>query len=535
MSALVSLFDVSHATPDGRLLFDGLTFTFGSGRTGLVGRNGIGKSTLLNIISGDVAPARGHVERGGRVAMLRQDIADADWCTIADAFGAAQGLARIDRLIAGSGTLEDAADADWTLEADIADSLARVGLAGLDPRRRIDTLSGGQRTRVALASVLIKRPSLILLDEPTNNLDAAGREAVREILRDLTIGAVVVSHDRALLGCMDRIIELSDSGARVYGGNWDDYRSQKDRERAAAAHDLAVAEQQIEAIDRRNQAARERKARRDGRGKRERQRNDMPKIVLNARRDNAERSGGKAGLLEERLRHEADAAVEAARAKVERIKSLSVQMGSSGLPAGRTVLSFESVTGGPTPSVLPIRDLSFTLTGPRKLAVTGANGSGKSTLLNLAAGVLSPIFGRIRRTERFAMVDQDMSILRRDQSIRENFHRLNPTADENSCRAALARFLFRGDSGTRPVSVLSGGEVLRAGLACVLGANLVPELLLLDEPTNHLDLDSIAAIEDALNGYDGALLVASHDGDFLRAIGVSEWIDLREPHKKRDF
>jgi ATPase subunit of ABC transporter with duplicated ATPase domains len=126
----------------------------------------------------------------------------------------------------------------------------------------------------------------------------------------------------------------------------------------------------------------------------------------------------------------------------------------------------------------------------------------------------------------FALLDQRVSLLDPSLSIRDNFQRINSQADENTCRAALARFMFRADAALQIVSCLSGGQLLRAGLACVLGGATPPALLILDEPTNHLDIDSIEAVEAGLRAYDGALLVASHDEAFLEAIGISRRLEL---------
>ena len=159
------------------------------------------------------------------------------------------------------------------------------------------------------------------------------------------------------------------------------------------------------------------------------------------------------------------------------------------------------------------------MTGPERVALTGGNGTGKTTFLALAGGAAQPTSGTVRRPAPSVMLDQGVAILDPATTILENFRRLNPDASINHAHAMLARFLFRNTEALKPVAVLSGGEMLRAGLACVLGGRRPPSLLILDEPTNHLDLDSIAAVESALRGFDGALLVASHDEDFLEAIG----------------
>src|SRR5262249_43980622 len=163
------------------------------------------------------------------------------------------------------------------------------------------------------------------------------------------------------------------------------------------------------------------------------------------------------------------------------------------------------VTAGYEPGRPIIRDLSFTMTGPERVAVTGPNGAGKTTLLALIAGELQPWGGSIRVMTGLALLDQRVRVLDPSASIRANFRRINPQADENACRAALARFMFRADAALTTVSSLSGGQLLRAGLACVLGGATPPPLLILDEPTNHLDIASIEAVEAGLRGFDGAL------------------------------
>jgi ATPase subunit of ABC transporter with duplicated ATPase domains len=173
-----------------------------------------------------------------------------------------------------------------------------------------------------------------------------------------------------------------------------------------------------------------------------------------------------------------------------------------------------------------IADLSLTITGPERVAITGPNGSGKSTLLALVAGTLAPWSGQVRVPVPFALFDQSVSLLDPALSIADNFLRRNPGTTNNQCRAALARFRFRADAADRIAGTLSGGQMLRAGLACVLGAPMPPQLLILDEPGNHLDLDSLTAIEAGLAAYDGALLVVSHDPAFLDAIGIEREIAL---------
>jgi ATPase subunit of ABC transporter with duplicated ATPase domains len=190
------------------------------------------------------------------------------------------------------------------------------------------------------------------------------------------------------------------------------------------------------------------------------------------------------------------------------------------------ILQMQRVTAGYQPGRPVIRDLSFTITGPERIAVAGPNGAGKTTLLSLIAGAIDPWAGSVQVMARYAMLDQGVSVLDPSASIRDNFRRINRQADENGCRAALARFMFRADAALASASTLSGGQLLRAGLACVLGGATPPQLLILDEPTNHLDIDSVGAVEAGLRAFDGALLVVSHDDTFLKAIGVTRRLQL---------
>ena len=526
MPSFVTFAGLGYRTPDGQSLFSDLNLAFGRERTGLVGRNGAGKSTLLKLMLGEIAPSEGVVSRAGRLGMLRQAVKPPPGARVRDLLGVAAALDRLARIERGEASDVDLAEADWTLAPRLDETLATVGLPGLDPERPAASLSGGEATRVALGALLIEQPDLMLLDEPTNNLDAAARALVAQILAGWRGGAVVVSHDRALLRGMDRIVELSSLGARVYGGGYDLYAERRAAERTAAAQALDSAERSATQVEQDIQSARARQARRDAAGRRAGLRGGEPRIVLGARAERAENTGAKGVHLADRQRAEAREALEQARAGVERLKTLAFDLPSSGLAAGKRVLSVEDVVFEWPRGKRILSGVSFEMTGPARVASTGPNGAGKTTLLRLIAGDLAPTAGRIVRGGRIALLDQRTAILDDGETILANFRRLNPDDDHNACRAVLAKFLFRADAALKGVATLSGGERLRAALACVLGGRTPPQLLILDEPTNHLDLDSIAAIEAAVAGYDGAVLVVSHDRDFLEAVGLEREVQL---------
>jgi ATPase subunit of ABC transporter with duplicated ATPase domains len=325
---------------------------------------------------------------------------------------------------------------------------------------------------------------------------------------------------------MDRIVELTSLGAQVYGGNYDLYAARKAEMAAAAERELAAAEQALARTDRRVQQTQERQARRDAAGRRKRAKGDAPKLLLNAQRQRAEETGARNTRLAERMRAEAERDLADAQARIERVRRLAFELPSSELPAGKLVLAFDEVSFAWPDGTQALRNVSFRMTGAERLAVTGANGAGKTTLIRLAVGALAPTAGVVRRGVVAALLDQRAALLQDDQTLLDNFRRLNPAADANGAHAALAKFVFRNVDALKLARDLSGGERLRAALACALMAARPPQLIVLDEPTNHLDLDSIAAVEAALAAYDGALLVVSHDRDFLAAIGVGREIVL---------
>ncbi|MEQ8330422.1 MAG: ABC-F family ATP-binding cassette domain-containing protein [Longimicrobiales bacterium] len=541
--------------PDGRPLFGGLSLSLSRERTGLVGANGVGKSVLLDVLAGVRPPTTGQVVRNGRLGYVRQGGARPDGDparTVADRLGVAGRLAALDRIQAGSVDPDDfervGADG-WDLAERVAAQLDRLGLGHLPLDRPLSAVSGGEAARLALAGAFLAGPDILLLDEPTNDLDARSRAALLDMLDAWSGGLLVVSHDREALRRVDRILEMHPEDLREYGGDYDAYRSRREVEAAAAEAEAAAAAAARRKAREQARQVRERQERRSARGRRARSEGGMPKIVLNAMRNRSQGTTRRVGRVMDDVLERADARVSAARSRVDETAEMSMDVAPSGLPAGKDVLRVEGVSytpgggvggrgggrigtgdGAPDPHRPPLlRDLDLTLVGPERVALDGPNGSGKTTLLRLVLGHLAPDSGRVRvgvDADRVAYLDQRAALLRPGATVLECFREAHPAWDEAHARWVLARYLFPDRAAFAPVDRLSGGERVRAGLACVLGGPVSPHLLVLDEPTNHLDFASLDVVERAVAEYDGALLVVSHDADFLDAVGVERWVPL---------
>ncbi|TPW27989.1 ABC-F family ATP-binding cassette domain-containing protein [Martelella alba] len=515
----VILSDLSYRTDDGHFLFQDINCRFGSGLNGLIGRNGIGKSTLLALIAGHLAPTTGHIAVPARIGLLDQSFSCADGDCLSDLFGLRDMLALTARAEAGTLSADELLKCDWSAAPRACAALERLGLEPLLDTP-LSSLSGGQLSRARLAALNFAEPDFLLLDEPSNNLDRQGRAALCRFLENWQKGAIIVSHDRELLDRMDNIVEMSGHGVARYGGNFADYEAAKETERAVAERTFTDAlKQKRKTVDATRRRA-ESKARRDANGRRMAARGDQPRIVAGGLKRKAEATSGRMTMLNARQEAAAADALKTAKARFDVVDPFTVTLPPSGLAADRQVIRVEALCGGYGGKVL-FSGLSFEFTGPFRTAIAGRNGSGKSTLLAILTGRLAPLAGQAQIFVPYVFLDQQVSILDDGASLAENYRRLNGGESENECRAALARFRFRAEAALRPAGELSGGERMRAGLACVLGSKVPPSLLILDEPTNHLDLDSIAILEAGLNAYDGAILLVSHDRHFCQATGIN--------------
>ncbi|MFF9899401.1 ABC-F family ATP-binding cassette domain-containing protein [Streptomyces longispororuber] len=521
---------LSFAWPDDTPVFADLSFTVTTGRTGLVAPNGAGKSTLLKLITGELTPATGSVTVTGTLGHLPQSLPLTGDLTVAEVLGVAAVIRALDAVESGDVSEEHFAviGDDWDIEERTRAQLDRLGLGGLALDRRLATLSGGQVVSLGLAAQLLKRPDVLLLDEPTNNLDLEARHRLYDVLTDFHGCLLLVSHDRALLDRMDRIAELGGGELRLHGGNFTAYEEAVRAEREVAEKNVRSAEQELKREKRELQQARERAERRQSNAARNLKNAGLPRIFAGNMKRGAQESAGRSGQVHAARVSEARARLDEAGRALRDEQRLTLDLPNTQVPAGRTLFLGEGMQvhhfGRP---VFAEGGVGLHVRGPERIALTGPNGAGKTTLLRLVTGDLAPDSGDIRRGEgRVAYLSQRLDLLDLDRTVAENFAAFAPERPEAERMNLLARFLFRGPRAHLPVGALSGGERLRATLACVLCAEPAPHLLLLDEPTNNLDLVSASQLESALHSYQGAFMVISHDERFLAEIGVNRWLRL---------
>ncbi|PWI08418.1 ABC transporter [Streptomyces sp. NWU339] len=526
MPASITCTSLSFTWPDGTPVFEGLDAAFGPGRTGLIGVNGSGKSTLLKLIAGELRSADGAVRVAGEVGYLPQNVTLDTALRVDDALGIAAQRAALHAIEAGDvaeAHFETVGD-DWDVEKRALATLGELGLGHIGLDRTIGEVSGGESVLLRLAALLLGRPDVLLLDEPTNNLDLYARRRLYTAVEDWPGLMVVVSHDRELLELVGQIADLRSGEVTWYGGNYSAYEEALTIEQEAAERMVRVAESDLRKQKRELADAQVKLARRKRYGQKMWDSKREPKIVMGARKRAAQESAGKHRIMhEEKLagaKERLDEAVEAVRDDDE----IRVDLPHTAVPPGRTVLTLRGLELAYGARV----EGHFELRGPERVALIGRNGAGKTTLLRTIAGELPPVSGEATAQVPLRFLPQRLDVLDGELSVAENVARFAPGATNNRIRARLARFLFRGARADQKALTLSGGERFRAALAALMLAEPAPQLLMLDEPTNNLDIASVRRLTTALESYEGALIVASHDLPFLESVGITRWLLLEE-------
>ncbi|MEV5882257.1 ABC-F family ATP-binding cassette domain-containing protein [Streptomyces sp. NPDC052020] len=523
-----------------RSLFTGLDLVVAPGDViGLVGANGAGKSTLLRMLAGLAAPEQGEVRLSppaATVGHLPQEPERRPGETVRAFLARRTGVADAQRAMdqATQALVDGAPGADDAYATSLERWLA-LGGADLDERAEevagtlglavgleqpMTSLSGGQAARAGLASLLLSRYDVFLLDEPTNDLDLDGLERLERFVSGLRAGTVVVSHDREFLArTVTKVLELDLAQGRInlYGGGYEGYLEERETARRHAREDYE------EYADRR--AALEERART--------QRAWMDKGVKNARR--------KAGDNDKTGRKFRSEASEKQAAKARQTQRLIERLEAVEEPRKEWELRMEIAAAPRSGAVVAalrdaeVRRGSFTL-GPVSLqidwadrvAVTGANGAGKSTLLGALLGRVPLDAGHASLGSGVLLgeVDQARALFHGPESLLDAFRAAVPDTEPVEVRTLLAKFGLKTDHVLRPAASLSPGERTRAALALLQGRGV--NLLVLDEPTNHLDLPAIEQLESALDAYEGTLLLVTHDRRMLDAVRVTRRLEVAD-------
>ena len=513
-----------------------ISFSLGPGeRAGLVGPNGSGKTTLLRILAGVEQPDSGRVfftPASLRLGYLPQGLAFGETETAADYLARVQGdvpalTDKLERLAAALAenpnqvALQSAYDTTLgqlsaaSPAGASAPILAALGLGQVPVETLVANLSGGQKTRLALAGVLLADPQLLLLDEPTNHLDMGMLEWLEEWLSAYTGAVVIVSHNRSFLdGTVNKILELDPArhGLRAYAGNYSDYLEQKITEGEQARR--AYGDQQEEIGRLRNTARQLRglaKLRRGGKA------DDGDKFAKGLFGNRSAGTVGRAKRIERRMQ------ALMTRDHVDKPRAgWQMKLAFEEAPAsGQDVLALEDVAIG-YGEVKLAQGLNAQIQNGARVALIGSNGAGKTTLVRTIAGRLPPLAGRVRlgANVRVGYMAQEQELLDPALNALSTVLRLAPMTETNA-RAFLHYFLFAGDDVFVPVGALSFGERARLSLASLVvqGCNF----LLLDEPINHLDIPSRARFEQALTAFEGTVLAVVHDRFFIAGFASEVW------------
>jgi ATPase subunit of ABC transporter with duplicated ATPase domains len=516
---------------DGAPLFDGLSFVLGDGeRAGLVGPNGVGKSTLLRLLARVDRPDRGAVATGSgeRIGWLPQEAPDAT-TTLGELLGAGLGevwavrgeLRALEALLARGDTSHDTLErygraqsrfdalGGWSLEASLEEARRALAIEHLDPATPLARLSGGEQARALLAGTLLAGPTVLLLDEPTNHLDGDGLRWLEAWLRGFAGTVIVVSHDRAFLdavvGC---VFELEPGGALTrYEGGYSDHRAERERRRAKLALDYEAQEKRRRRLEA-DIATTRRQAQHTERTV---SRAAAPKLKRYAKKV-AKKAKAREGRLRRELEGDRAATLPVQRA-VPRLRLEAQGRGRRRVAALRGVRS------------RGLRDVELTLHRGDRVAVTGPNGAGKTTLLDVLSGVLVPAAGTVELAGAVRVLPQTpVALPAGERGV--DWLRAQAALDEGAARTLLGAFALDSAAVHRPLGRLSPGERARVHMAAMVASGA--ELLLLDEPTNHLDPETLEAVERALRAFGGTIVAVSHDRAFLDGLGVTRRIEVRD-------
>lgn len=511
-------------------LFECINLSVASGRkASVIGNNGAGKSTLLKLIAGELDVSSGSVHCASAPYYIAQQIG-ATGISVMEALGVSSKIEALHAICNGSAEYKyyDILTDDWDIEARCRAALQAWGLSNIELITPIDSLSGGEKTKLFLASISIHDPSVILLDEPTNHLDYRSRERLYEFIATSKATIIVVSHDITLLNLLEETYELSPKGLKLYGGNYDFYKSQARAEEQALSQQITTEESALRLARKRAQEVRERQDRKVNRAAKET--SGIPRIILKGRQDKGENTGARLSEKHVGIISDAQQSISELRHKQRINSELKIDFGNAQLHAGKSLIKATGINFGyDANKLIWATPLDAEIRSGDRIHITGDNGTGKTTILKLLLEQLLPSVGEIIKANFSSVyLDQEYTLITTSQTIFElaqgyNHHNLL----DHEIKLRLHRALFPQEMWGKPCHVLSGGERMRLYLCCLMISNHIPDLFILDEPTNNLDLASLEILTSTIKNYQGTLLVVSHDKKFVEEIGVTKIIELK--------
>ncbi|CAH7477254.1 Elongation factor 3 [Vibrio chagasii] len=512
--------NLSFQLDTGEWLFQDVTFNLNSRLTGLVGRNGAGKSLLLSLLTGQVQPTSGSVSRQGSIGFYSQlpsELLDST-ISIADFLGITNKLNALRAIEQGSCEHQhfDIVGDDWDLQDNIQRLLANLKITS-ELTTPCNTLSGGQLALLQLHQLFTSDHTILILDEPSNHLDSDGRSWLIEQCQQFEGKILMVSHDRSLLRHMEGIYHLNSLGLRFYTGNYDDYFKQMSSQSEALDKQIAHHQSERRRLERQAQANKEKAQQREAQGNRLRKSGSQPKILLDAMKDKAGRTQAASATSQNNLKEQNQDKLQSLKEQKEQLKPQALYLQQSNSKKKNALLTVEDCRleyGSGTA-------INFSLSQGERCYLSGANGCGKSTLLKAIHNEHSHYTGTIKRLGSTVYLDQHFGLLDTHNTMFDSLMTHSDGLTESDTRTLLAGIGFRRDTVYRKVAHLSGGEKMKLAMLIVSHKQDSP-LLLLDEPDNHLDIDSKQILASALREYQGAFILVSHDLDFVEEVGVSQ-------------
>lgn len=528
---MLILQNISYQHENKNMLFQNISFTINNhDKTALVGNNGVGKSTLLKIIAGQLQSFSGQINQNSKPYFVPQLFGQFNDLTISEALCIKDKINSLKEILEGVVTEENLQllDDDWTIEDRCNEALLYWKLQDLDLNQKMNSLSGGQKTKVFLAGIMIHQPDLVLLDEPSNHLDFEGRQILYDFIKTTSSTLLIVSHDRTLLNLLNKVIEMTKNGVSVYGGNYDFYSEQKKIENNALEQDVQSKEKALRKAKEKERETIERQNKLDSRGKKKQEKSGVARIMMNTLRNKAENSSSKLkDVHAEKIGSIADD-LRQLRSSLPTIDQMKFGFNNTAFQKGKVLFKASEINYSYGDQLLWKENRNFEIISGDRLALKGANGSGKTTLIKIILGELIPKQGNSTSLAKKAVyIDQDYSLLHNNLKIYDQAQLFNDCGlEEHDIKMRLNRFLFTQDDWDKPCNALSGGERMRLMLCCLTISNESPEIIILDEPTNNLDIQNIEILTAAINEYQGTLIVVSHDQLFLEQINIEKEILL---------